>query len=161
MTLLSIPLQKASKAKLVGLTTAMLLVSAGALHAQSCAQQTDADTTCRLMLSAPRTFTVEAQAQFVGRPAGAPKMVISVNGRPCRGPKYATRALSWGRCSIDFPAAESVVEARVEGQGVHTQGVAITLTPNGRLGALPREAGDLYPKGHRDWFLSNFWPFPR
>jgi hypothetical protein len=150
-----------SNLKLVGLTVAGLLLSTSALHAQSCARSSDADTTCRLMLSKPRTFTVEAAAKLVGRAAKAPKMVIAVNGQPCRGPTYATHDYAWGRCRIDFPAAGSVVEAKVDGQDIHTKGVALTLTPNGQLDALPREAGDLYPKGRHDGVLSNFWPFPR
>jgi hypothetical protein len=161
MTPLSTPLQKSSKAKLIGLTLAGLLMSAGSLHAQSCAQQSEGDTTCRLMLSEPRAFTVEAHAKLVGRPAKAPKMIIAVNGQPCRGPRYETRSFSWGRCLIKFPADGSVIEAKVEGQDVHTPGVAITLTPNDRLAAVPQDARDLYPKGRRDGFLSNFWPFPR
>lgn len=161
MNMSPIALHKTPIAKSAGAVLAWLLVAAVPAHAQSCARQTDEDTTCRLMLSQARTFTVQASAEFVSRTPQPAPMTITVNGQPCRGPRYKSRSVTRGKCRILFPTTASVIEARVDGQGVHTKGVAITLTPNGRLASLPREAGDLYPKGSRDRFWLNFWPFPR
>jgi hypothetical protein len=119
----------------------------GAAHAQSCAVQGDAAVRCRLVLSRPRIYTVKATARLVGRDRRAAHLAITVNGRACRGPWY-----SWGhgvmaQCRVTFPATTSIVDASVYDRGVlHTRGVAVTLVPDGRLSALPREAGDLYPK---------------
>jgi hypothetical protein len=151
---------KAPTAKCVGTAALWVLVSTGAAHAQSCVEQSDAATTCRLVLSQASAFTIQAKARLVGRlPPGA-QMTIVVNGQPCRGSWHAFWGVASKECRVQFPATTSVVDASIAGQGVHTTGVKIRLISNGRLAALPQEAGDLYPKRRGGGLWSNFWPFP-
>jgi hypothetical protein len=145
----------------MGTVAIWLLVSAGAAHAQSCVEQSDTATTCRLMLPQARPFTIQAKARLVGKVPPGAQMTIMVNGRPCRGSQHTFWGTASKECRVQFPGATSVVDASVAGQGVHTRGVKVRLIPNGRLAALPREANDLYPKGKGDGFWSSFWPFSR
>lgn len=144
-------------------TLAALVVTAGPARAQSCAAEQDGATRCRLTLSAPRAFTVQANARLIGRPAHPPRMIILVNGQPCRTSRYTRWGVTWGECRVVFPSTASMVEASVEGEGVRTQGVGVVLIPDDRLAELPREDRDLYPKRKPNRFwppaLPHVWPF--
>jgi hypothetical protein len=161
MTMSATALLKIPSAKGLGIGLACVLLSAGAAHAQSCVEHSDSATTCRLVLTRPLRFAIKARAKFVSAPPQSGSMTITVNGQPCRGSEHQSRSVTWSECHVEIPATTSVVEAKVDGPGIHTKGVKVALTSNSRLAALPAEAGDLYPKDHPDRFWSAFWPFPR
>ena len=125
-----------------------LVGTAGLARAQSCSREGDFGTRCRLTLSQPRTFTLEARA--IVSPQSAPHrgaIAISVDGQPCPATQSVGRKRLVARCPVALSAAEHVIAAQVGAQETPVRDVVLFMRPNARLASLPREAGDLYPKG--------------
>jgi len=136
----------------------VVAVSAGSANAQSCTYGVGV-TQCRLMLSQPRRFAIEADATRTGGRKPAPStLALDIDGKPCRvsGP---TRLQSFRAvCTLELTAAEHVATARLTSQDPAAELVTLTVSPSSRLAALPREDKDLYPKGSHPG-LKRFWPF--
>jgi hypothetical protein len=128
---------------------AALLLSAGAATAQSCAQETPGVTRCRLVVSEPRSFTVDAGALLAARTETRASLVITVDGRPCLAFQNSRRDRVLASCDVQLTAATHVVEAAVVGATATPRGVGVRLEPSPRLAELPREAATLNPPRRR------------
>ena len=125
----------------------VVLAWGGLARAQSCVRESEASTRCRILLSQPRAFTVQAGVSLAGaRGRGPATLTIEVDGRPCLQAALVPLSRLSGRCTAALPPGEHAVVAAIATRSGRPLGVGVELLPNARLAALPREAGDLFPE---------------